>query len=260
MTPNEMNEVIRTLVAYFGDLPRQPKWDDPLVLGVWREVLAPFSMADAMQAVNDLRERIAKRLDEGAAAYFPIVDEFGNFLRRSATEAEREVYARDALTAAIRCDGSRSIDNAPNAAGVRPFPSKSDGFVACPTCSPSIHKRQMQGNQHEPTPRGEQASPPPCQPVRDDFDGPTMAGRAEIERARAMLVPTDSRAPRRVFRSTRDLDEPEADTTAQPTDAALRCPWCGGSVTRTKLAQWWRCENGEMSTMRQILAGGRAPV
>lgn len=259
MTHDEALSIIRRLRGLFAGRP-QPTWNDPGVMPAWTETLLPFSMLDASNAVERLTERCQTQIDKGDPIYFPSPIDFGNDLRKVATEAEREAYQRDALVSAIHCDGSRWIDNMPDALGNRPFPSKGDGLVACPTCSPSVHKRQMGGNQHEPTPRGEQKSPPPCRRDYEDFAGPTMAGRAEIERAKAMLVPTDSRAPRRVFRSTRDLDEPEADTTVQPTDAALRCPWCGGSVTRTKLAQWWRCENGEMSTMRQILAGGRSPV
>lgn len=258
MNATEVQLVITTLRNYYGSLP-QPDWKDPRTSEVWLEELRVFSLGDGMAAVHSIRDRSQALLDAGKQVWFPTLVEVTNDLRNVASEAEREAYARDALTAAVRCDGSRWIDNAPNAIGVRPFPAKGDGLIACPTCSPSLHKRQMGGNQHEPTPRGEQVSAPHCHPEHDEFSGPTIVGRAEIGRAKAMVAASGSTVvadpQRRIFRSTRDLDEPEADVARQPSDRDLRCPWCGGTVSRTKMAGWWRCEIGEMSTMAQIVAG-----
>lgn len=170
MTPDEVRLVLRTLTNYFGELPRRPDWDSPGVKEAWGQMLTPFSLAEASSAILDLRERVAARLakEPPDPVYFPIVDEFGNYLRKIASREERKAIAAAAHDSAIRCDGSRFIDNSDAATGRRPFPALAEGMVACPACSPSMHERQMYGDHHDPTKKGATPALPPCKPDRSN--------------------------------------------------------------------------------------------
>lgn len=162
MTPNEAATIITNLRANFGTHP-QPAWGEPGVMPAWLDMLKPFSMEEALAATNALFEKLSARLERGDPIFFPSPIEFGNFLRKVATERERELAKHAALSSSIRCDGSRWIDNS-DATGRRPFPALAEGMVACPACSPSMHERQMYGDHHLPTKKGATPAPPPCKP------------------------------------------------------------------------------------------------
>lgn len=289
MTPSEATTIVTTLRNMYGR-PGQPAWDEPGVLQAWFDALTPFQPPEAYAAMEELAERNQDRFLKGDPVYFPAPIEFAAMLRRVATDSEREAVQRDALVAAIRCDGSRFIDNSPDALGNRPFPALGAGLVACPTCNPSLHKRQAGGNLHRPTPKGEPAAPTACRSepdtwrhspeegarwgrviraldvlppgYRHELEATFSSDGANLLRAEAFLTALgeqpDAAPPRRrvrVGRPISDIEVDAADTTPHPEDSARKCPWCGAPVKRTQVEGWWRCGEMHMATTAQIDAG-----
>lgn len=188
MTKDEADQIVATLIVYFGELPGQPDWKRVGTIPAWHEMLSPFSMLDGIAAVNSLRTHIAEKIDDPTGrAYFPIIDEFGNYLRKVATQRERDAITRGALESHILCDGSRWIDNEPNQYGERPWPDKGPGMVPCPTCNPSNYAAWAGGRQHDRLDvKGQPKPPPACRYVPEQLASHAQAA-AHIEEARRIV-------------------------------------------------------------------------
>lgn len=200
MTPTEAAQIMRVLLTYFDGAGRQPDWGDASTMPAWIAELSPFPAAWGLEVLNDLRDEWQAINARGEPVFFPRLVEFSSKLRTLAATHEREDYERQALDAAIRCDGSRWIDNGANAAGVRPFPSLRDGMVPCPTCSPAQHAHALSYDVHSRMEtKGAQPSPPPCRRHTSIEELPATAEQAtkHIEEARRVVVEMSPQSPLR---------------------------------------------------------------
>lgn len=286
MNKDDAAQIIDTLVVYFGELPGQPDWTGPSVTMAWFDMLSPFSLGDGLAALNRYRAHVRDLLDADKRVYFPIIDEFGNYMRKVATEREQEDTQRSALDAHIKCDGSRWIVNAPGEDDELPWPDHAPGMVPCPACNPTNYAQWRAGReQYRPDVKGQPKSPAPCRSLPEgvlqsgrghrwaeaalalrelppsfaaEWEALQQDDEANLERLEAFLKAVGARpvaaraslASIRVGRRISELDDEPVGP--QPGDSAKRCPWCGDPIHRAKVVDWWVCPNGHAATTRQV--------